>query len=62
LKGSTSPRTLIRTFAHDSVCPGICTRPGCDYAVEIEPDQDEGWCEECHERSVQSALILAGIV
>jgi hypothetical protein len=41
---------------------GICTNPDCNYTTEVEPDQTGGWCEECDERSVVSALILAQII
>jgi len=44
----------------DSVCPGICMTEGCDYTMEIEPDQQEGYCEACGGNTVVSALVLAG--
>ena len=62
LEGFDDPAALIEAVIHDSVCPGICIREGCDYTVEIEPDQDRGWCEECRFQTVQSALILAGLI
>lgn len=46
----------------DSVSPGIRTNDGCDYTVEIEPDQDRGWCKSCGTNTVKSALILAGLI
>jgi hypothetical protein len=53
---------LLEACAHDSVNPGICANPACDYSTEIEPDQREGWCEECRTSTVQSALVLAGLI
>ena len=44
----------------DSVCPAICMTEGCDYTTEMEPDQKEGYCEECGGNTVVSVLILAG--
>ena len=34
----------------------------CDFTCEMEPDQDAGFCEECCTNSMQSALILAGLI
>ena len=44
------------------IVPGICTTEGCDYTVGVEPDCVEGWCEACDTPSVQSCLILAGVI
>jgi hypothetical protein len=46
----------------DSVCPAICMTEGCDYTTEMEPDQEEGYCETCGGNTVVSALILAGLI
>lgn len=62
IEGFESPDALIATSVHDSASPGICTRPGCDYSCEVEPDQDRGWCEECRAQTVQSALVLAELI
>lgn len=51
---------LLEAAAFDSVSPGICIN--CDYTCEVEPDQDKGYCESCSGQSVQSALVLAGLV
>jgi hypothetical protein len=53
---------MLAAVMVDSVSPGICTNPDCNYTTEVEPDQTGGWCEECGERSVASALILAQII
>jgi hypothetical protein len=36
--------------------------PDCDYTTEVEPDQREGWCEECGTGTVRSGIVLAGII
>jgi hypothetical protein len=51
---------LLEEAVYDSVSPGIC--PDCGYTTMVEPDQDEGWCEECNKGTVQSALMLAGLI
>lgn len=53
---------FIETYALDEVVPGICMNPDCDYAAEYEPDQREGWCEECGTQSVRSGIVLAGLI
>ena len=62
IEGFASIEQLLEACAYDSVSPGICTRDGCDYTAEVEPDQDRGWCEECESATVESALVLAGLV
>jgi hypothetical protein len=58
--GMTVDALLARGVA-DSVTPGICMNSECSYTTEYEPDQDQGWCEECETNTVMSALKLAGI-
>jgi len=53
---------FIEEYALDDVAPGICMNPDCDYVAEVEPDQREGWCEECDMRSVRSGIVLAGLI
>lgn len=53
---------LLEGYALDSVAPGICMNTGCDFSAEYEPDQREGWCEECETRSVTSCLVLLGVI
>lgn len=52
---------FLSAYVHDSVVPGICIASWCNYATEVEPDQDRGWCEECRANSVVSCLVLAGL-
>ena len=42
--------------------PAICTNEGCSFCIDMEPDQDRGWCNECKTNTVASALILYGII
>ena len=50
---------LIEAVGFDSVIPGICTNPGCEYCNRVEPDCDRGFCEECQTPTVKSAIELA---
>jgi hypothetical protein len=53
---------FIDQYALDSVVPAICMNEGCDFTAELEPDQREGWCEECETPSLKSGIVLAGIL
>ena len=62
LEGFDTVEELLDAAVSDSVCPGICVRPSCDYTTEVEPDQRHGYCEVCGTQTVKSCLILAGIM
>ena len=53
---------LLAMSIADSVCPAICMTEGCDYTTEMEPDQEEGYCEACGGNTVVSVLVLAGLI
>jgi len=53
---------FIDSYALDDVVPGICMNQDCEYTTEVEPDQREGWCEECDTPSVKSGVVLAGLI
>jgi len=60
--GYDDPWLLAKDHMNDSIMPAICMNKGCDYSTEMEPDQDEGWCEFCSTNSLSSAAILLGII
>ena len=53
---------LCQLSVYDSVIPGICMNPGCDYTTGVEPDQSHGWCEVCETQTVKSGAMLVGII
>jgi hypothetical protein len=53
---------FIETYALDEVVPAICMKPDCDFTADLEPDQREGWCEECDTHSMKSGLVLSGLI
>jgi hypothetical protein len=61
-EGYDSLDNLLAAAVADSVSPAICMNDGCDYATEMEPDQDRGWCESCGTNTVASAFVLAGLI
>ena len=62
IEGYDSIEQLAEAVLFDAVSPAICMSEGCDFTCEMEPDQDAGFCEECRTKSMQSALILAGLI
>lgn len=62
LAGFKDTQELLEECSHDSVVLGICLEPGCSYVTDVEPDQANGWCEECQKNTVASCLVLAGII
>jgi hypothetical protein len=62
IEGFDDELALAEATAMDSVCPAICMNEGCDYTSEMEPDQTQGFCEECRTGSMKSALVLMGFI
>ena len=62
VEGYTNALDLVEAVWCDSVCPAICMTEGCNYTAEMEPDQQEGYCEACGGNTLTSALILAGLI
>ena len=62
IEGYPDAMALLEDKVTDSVCPGICTNPDCDYSCEVEPDSDSGWCENCETNTVSSAMRLANVI
>ena len=62
IEGYADAEALVEAAAFDGVSPGICVGTECEYTCEVEPDQGAGYCEECRTPTVQSALVLAGLI
>ena len=62
IEGYDSVEALMEAVFSDSVSPAICMSPDCDYVCEMEPDQTEGWCDECRANTMTAAPILAGLI
>jgi hypothetical protein len=62
IEGFKDVTELAEAVITEAVSPAICCNPGCSYTCEMEPDQDRGYCEECHTNSMKSALVLAGLI
>ena len=53
---------LAQNATFDGACYGICMNEGCDYTEEVEPDQNEGYCEQCETNTVKSGALLMGLL
>ena len=62
IEGYDSIEELMEAVFSDSVSPAICMNEGCDFTCEMEPDQDAGYCEECHTNTMKAAPVLAAII
>lgn len=62
IEGYDSVEDMLEAAVCDAISPAICINDGCDYTVEMEPDQDRGWCDECRTNSVAAALVLAELI
>lgn len=57
-----SVEEMLEEATYDSVAKGICINDGCDYTTTVEPDARNAYCEECQTRTVQSCLVLMGMI
>jgi len=57
--GFSTVDEMLESSVFDSVAPGICP---CGYSTEVEPDCEDGWCEECNDNTIKSCLVIAGIM
>lgn len=53
---------FLEDHALDSIMPAICMAPDCDHTADLEPDQRAGFCEVCGRLSMQSSLVVAGMI
>jgi hypothetical protein len=62
IEGCDSIEELMEAVFSDAVSPAIFMNEGCDFTCEMEPDQDAGYCEECHTNTMKAAPVLAGLI
>lgn len=62
IEGFDTDHAFLEEFVTDSTCPSICMNDGCDYTEDLEPDQDRGHCPECNTGTLQSGLVLLGVI
>jgi hypothetical protein len=62
IEGYDSADELLAAVFSDSVSPAICMNEDCNFSCEMEPDQEAGYCAECHTNTMTAAPVLAGII
>jgi hypothetical protein len=62
IEGYDNVEELMEAVFSDSVSPAICMNEDCNFACEMEPDQTEGWCEQCRTNTMIAAPVLAGLI
>ena len=62
IEGYETAEELLRAIFLDAVSPAICSNPDCTFTCEMEPDQETGYCEECHTNTMVAAPMLAGVI
>jgi hypothetical protein len=62
IEGCDNIEDLLEAVFSDAVSPAICMNEDCIYTCEMEPDQTEGWCDECRTNTMVAAPVLAGII
>jgi hypothetical protein len=62
IEGKESVEQLLEAVIGDSVSPAICMNADCNFTCEMEPDQERGWCDECHTNTMKAAPVLAGVI
>ena len=62
IEGFDDVVAMVEHSVMDSVIPAICVMPDCDQATESEPDQRGGYCEACGRKTVQSNLVICGMI
>lgn len=56
------PEVMLENAVMDSVVPGICMSPECDFIEQVEPDARRSWCPACEKNTVKSCLVIAGVI
>lgn len=62
LEGFDDVTFLLEEHICDSLCPAICTNTGCDHQDELEHDARNVTCPDCNTKTVQSIMVLEGII
>ena len=62
IEGVADEIEYLEEFGHDTIAPGICTNPSCDYTISVEQDCGNGWCGLCKTFTVKSGIMILGII
>lgn len=62
LEGFRTKEALLRIYIREITVPGICFRSDCDGITEVARDERAGICPTCGHNTVQSCLVIAGLI
>ena len=62
IEGYEDVHELLVAASTDSVVPAICVTDGCENTDQLEPDAQNVHCSECGNDTMNSCLILAGVI
>jgi hypothetical protein len=62
LEGSRTIEALLQLYIRETTVPGICFRPDCDGVAEVARDERAGVCPTCGQNTIQSCLVIAGLI
>ncbi len=53
---------MAEEYVHEGCVPCICMNEGCNSIEEFEPDCRDGYCDFCGANTMQSLLVLMGVI
>jgi hypothetical protein len=62
LLGFQTTDEMFDAAVTDTACPGICVNPWCEYIAMVAPHERASFCPNDGTNTVQSALVLAGLL
>ena len=62
LEGFRTKEALLHTYIREVIVPGICFRPDCHGTAGVARDERAGLCPTCGQNTVQSCLVIAGLI
>jgi len=62
LKGFRTKEALLHIYIREITVPGICFRSNCDGVAEVARDERADVCPTCGKNTVQSCLVIAGLI
>ena len=62
LEGFRTKEALLHIYVREITVPGICFQSDCDGVAEVARDERAGACPACDQNTVQSCLVIAGLI
>jgi len=62
LEGFRTKEALLHIYIREITVPGICFRSNCDGVAEVARNERASVCPTCGKNTVQSCLVIAGLI